>query len=28
VQGDYLRTNVFGLHQNMLRASTGIVVRF
>jgi len=28
VQADYLRTNVFGLHQNMLRASTGIVVRF
>lgn len=28
VQADYLRTNVFGLHQNMLRASTGIVVQF
>jgi hypothetical protein len=28
VQADYLRTNVFGLHQNMLRGSTGIVVRF
>jgi hypothetical protein len=28
VQADYLRTNLFGLTQNMLRASTGIVVRF
>ena len=28
VQADYLRTNLFGLTQNMIRASTGIVVRF
>ena len=28
VQADYLRMNLFGTHQNMIRASTGIVVRF
>ena len=28
VQADYLRTNLFGLTQNMLRASTGLVLRF
>lgn len=28
VQGDYLRTNLFNLTQNMLRASTGLVLRF
>ena len=28
VQADYLRLNVFGTHQNMIRASTGLVVRF
>ena len=28
LQADYLRTNVFGLHQNMVRASTGVVIRF
>ena len=28
VQADYLRLNVFGMHQNMIRASTGVVVRF
>ena len=28
IQADYLRTNLFGLTQNMIRASTGIVLRF
>ena len=28
VQADYLRTNLFNLTQNMLRASTGLVLRF
>ena len=28
VQADYLRTNLFGLTQNMIRASTGLVLRF
>src|SRR5579883_1960208 len=28
VQADYLRTNLFGLTQNMVRASTGFVIRF
>jgi hypothetical protein len=28
VQADYLRTNLFGLTQNMVRASTGIVIHF
>lgn len=28
VQAEYLRTNLFGLTQNMVRASTGLVVRF
>jgi hypothetical protein len=28
VQADYLRLNVFQTHQNMIRASTGLVVRF
>jgi len=28
VQGDYLRTNLFNTTQNMIRAATGIVVRF
>jgi hypothetical protein len=28
VQADYLRTNLFGLTQNMIRASTGVVIRF
>jgi hypothetical protein len=28
VSADYLRTNLFGLTQNMVRASTGLVVSF
>lgn len=28
VQADYLRTNLFGLTQNMVRASAGFVIRF
>jgi hypothetical protein len=28
VQADYLRTNLFGLTQNMVRAATGFVIRF
>jgi len=28
VQADYLRLNVFQTHQNMIRASTGLVIRF
>jgi hypothetical protein len=28
VQADYLRLNVFQSHQNMIRASTGLVIRF
>jgi hypothetical protein len=28
LQADYLRTNLFGLTQNMVRASTGVVVHF
>lgn len=28
VQGDYLRTHLFATSQNMIRASTGLVVRF
>jgi len=28
VQADYLRTNLFGLTQNMVRAATGFTIRF